>query len=194
MKPVSVIAAVFGLAVAAHAQSEANQPSVKPFPRKFNDAPTHDTIVKKVQPKPDPITQMPKVEVSEEAKKAEHYKPKSIVDRCHVFVFGDKATLVPKQSVLHFPEHHKSKVGKAGDAKIVPWGEFLAANRGWIRTVEVSREQAEGQKALPEETTLRFKDSSQVIVATHLSGPIAVLPVPEEEETPEGETEKTAEP
>lgn len=85
-------------------------------------------------------------------------------------------TLVPKQAVLHQPDSLKDRFEAKDQVKVQTWADFFAANRGWIRTQEVSREQAMGLAPLPEGLMETFKGSQFVVVATFKGGPISVLP------------------
>ena len=86
-------------------------------------------------------------------------------------------TLIPKRAVLHLPEKLKDRFEVQPNIKVQPWPEFYQANRGWIRTIEVTREQAMGEAAMPEEVVEAFKTSTSAVVATFNGGPISVLPV-----------------
>ena len=99
-------------------------------------------------------------------------------------------TLVPKQAVLHLPEKLKDRFEAKPNIKVQTWADFYLANRGWIRTVEVTREQAMGEVAMPEDIVESFKTSTSAIVATFKGGPISVLPVPEPAANTDGETTK----
>lgn len=93
-----------------------------------------------------------------------------------VLCFRGELTLVPKRSVLHLPPHLESRFQPAKKAAVKTWQEFYRNNRGWIRTVEVSREQAMGEAPFPEEIAATFETSNSVVVATFKGGPISVKP------------------
>lgn len=94
-------------------------------------------------------------------------------------------TLVPKRAVLHLPEELKDRFEVKPNIAVKPWAEFYALNRGWIRTVEVTRAQAMGEEPMSEDAVKAFAASKAAIIATYKGGPISVLPlkVPEEEGT-----------
>lgn len=117
-------------------------------------------------------------------------RPKDIVSESDVICFNGMATLVPKRAILNLPASMKDRLVFQPGVKLVGWMDFYAANRGWINTVEVSRVQAEGNKALNEEIAERIGKSRNLVVATYLGGPISVLPlkVPEEPEAIQKET------
>jgi hypothetical protein len=92
-------------------------------------------------------------------------------------------TLVPKRAVLHLPDELKDRFEAKPNIIVKPWAEFYALNRGWIRTVEVTRAQAMGEAPLSEDAVKAFSESKATIIATYKGGPISVLPLkaPEEE-------------
>lgn len=100
----------------------------------------------------------------------------NIVERSEFLSFQGIATMVPKGSVLHIPEFMKSRVGITDDARIVTWAEFIRANRGWITTHEVTRDQAEGRQEFSEAALNSISRSTNVVIATLSGGPITVLP------------------
>jgi len=109
---------------------------------------------------------------------------RDFVKNSAVFSFRGHLTLVPKRSVLHVPDALLNRMKVEENAKVQTFQDFLLSNRGWIRAVEVTREQALGHAALPESTVESFANSSQVVVATYRGGPISVLPLKDPEEVP----------
>lgn len=101
----------------------------------------------------------------------------SLLANSDILCHGGMATLVPKRSILHIPEALQSRLGMKDGAQIENWTKFYDANRGWITTVEVSRNQAEGKESLSEETIKSFEESSNLIVATFRGRLIGVTPV-----------------
>lgn len=157
----------------------------RPRPNVFRDAATHDTIVENRKVRPNPISELASVEVPEEAKAAKAYKPQSLLARSEVIKRGNVATLVPKRAVLHVPADLRGVLGMPESPQLINWAEFFLQNRSWIRTVEVTRNQAEGGEPLSEELIKSFEDCRQLVVATYQTGPISVLPYVEPEEPTE---------
>ena len=110
-------------------------------------------------------------------------QPTDLVASSDIISFGGNATLVPKRAILTIPKNLADRIKFVPGSKIVSWADFFALNRGWITTVEVSRVQAEGNKALADEISDRVQKSSNLVVATYQSGPISVLPLKIPEET-----------
>ena len=143
----------------------------------FRDAATHDDLARVVAAKVDPIVELPVAVVTEEAKAAEPQRPKSIIERSEILNSSGVVTLVPKRAVIHIPPSLSGTLGWPQGAKLVRWEEFFRNNRSWIRTVEVTRSQAEGLSPLPQSVIESFAKSSQLIVATYQGGPISVMPL-----------------
>jgi hypothetical protein len=108
-------------------------------------------------------------------------QPVNLLEQSDIICFGGVATLVPKRAILSLPAKHKDCLKLKPGAKIVGWSDFYAVNRGWITTVEVSRVQAEGNKPLAKEVSERIGKSTNLVVATFMSGPISVLPLKQPE-------------
>lgn len=153
----------------------------------FRDAATHDQLVqslRKIQNK-DPMKKLESIEGEDPSKVN---VPANLLERSDIICFGGYATLVPKRAILRAPARFERYLELKPGAKIVGWSDFYAKNRGWITTVEVSRDQAKGAAAIAEKTEERIGKSSNLVVATLMGGPISVFPPQKEEETEQTET------
>lgn len=163
-------------------------PSIAAEPRPtqpMRDSASHDQLSQKLRmaQQKDPIRDLgPAAGKTDEDPTLRNSKRDLIKDSA-ILCFGGALTLVPKQAVLHMPENLKERFKERAGVKVVPWQEFFQSNRGWIRTLEVSREQAVGEVAIPEEVALAFRNSSSAVIATFKGGPISVLPLKEKPET-----------
>ena len=143
---------------------------------RMRDAATHGQLAltyrKALQE--DPFRNMPpaKVEPPSDAS-----RPRDIISESDVICFNRMATLVPKHAILNLPVKMADRLKFKPGGKLLCWADFYAQNRGWITTVEVSKVQAEGNKAIPEEISTRIGKSSNLVVATYMGGPISVLPL-----------------
>jgi hypothetical protein len=108
-----------------------------------------------------------------------------LISRSDIICYRGQATLVPKRAVLHVPKSLSDRLGMKDGASIGSWTEFLNANRAWIRTVPVSRLQAEGNNPMSEETLKSFDKEQRLVIATYQEGPISVLPLKIPEPAPE---------
>jgi hypothetical protein len=108
-------------------------------------------------------------------------KPPSLMSRSEILCFEGIATLVPKRAVINKPKALEDRLTLSDGARLVSWEEFYQANRGWLKTMEVTRKHAEGNEPLSEEATKTLQESSAVIVAVYHSRPISVLPLKPQE-------------
>jgi len=102
----------------------------------------------------------------------------SIVKQSDILNDGRNWTLVPKGAVLHVPPALASRVGAKPVGTLLPWNEFLTANRNWLFTEEVTFDHASGKKPIPASRLDAWQKVNKVIVAIHLGGPISVRPQP----------------
>ena len=173
MKSYSIIlVACLALPVAAQAPAGGNAAPV------MRDAATHEQLERTLR-KMNAIDPMKKLEAAVGEDPSKVNQPVDLLESSDIVCFNGLATLVPKRAILGVPKHLQERLKLAPGARIVGWLEFLAANRGWITTVEVTRAQAEGNDALAEEISDRISKSNNLVVATYLKGPISVLPLKE---------------
>jgi hypothetical protein len=144
----------------------------------MRDAASHDQLSSKLRmaQQSDPIRDSgPAIgEIEKDPASAQHKR--SLLDSSAILCFRGKLTLVPKRAVLHVPEHLENRFGVNGKVEVKSWQDFYAANRGWIRPLEVTRDEAFGFKPLSEAKLEAIKESTTVVVATFKNGPIAVRP------------------
>lgn len=114
--------------------------------------------------------------------KVERAGEQSIIKQSDILHDGKNWTLVPKGAVLHVPAQMAPRVGTKPLGTLLSWTEFLAANRAWITTEEVSFDQAAGKSPLNDAHKQYWATQTKVIVATHQGGPISVrIPAPASE-------------
>jgi hypothetical protein len=142
----------------------------------MREAPTHDQIVefarKAKEENPQPVFTPAQGEDPSKVNKLG-----DLISRSDILCFQGRATLVPKRAVLHVPKSLAGRLGMQEGSQIGSWTEFLNANRGWIRTVAVTRVQAEGNEPMPEAVLKSFVKEQRVVIATYQEGPISVLPL-----------------
>lgn len=138
------------------------------------EVPSEEEIAAKVRANIAPTTG----EVKPVPQPAQQEKEKGLYERFDVLAFGGMATIVPKGSILKTPPAFVSRVLSKRDpgTKMVQWKEFLAANRGWLRTFEVTQAQAQGREPFNEETAKNLASSSSLTVAIFQGNPINILP------------------
>jgi hypothetical protein len=171
------------------------QPDTTPKHMEIREVVTEEQLVLKYRQESqnDPMKNMKPSKVEDPSKVNQ---PVSLLASSDIICFGGKAVLVPKRAILQLPDKLKERTKMVTGAQFVSWADFYAMNRGWITTVEVSRSQAEGNLEIDKETLKRISESSNMIVATYLTGPISVLPlkVPVTEPAVETKTLKSSRP
>jgi len=118
---------------------------------------------------------LPPADLKEDPSKVN--QPEDLISRSDILSYGGMTTIVPKRAIIQLPPAMAQRVGKSDGSKIVPWEEFLAANRGWISTIEVTRQQAGGSEPFPEETSKTISKATTLVVATYNGWPVSVLPL-----------------
>jgi hypothetical protein len=141
----------------------------------MRDAATHQQLVLKLRAaeQNDPMQQM---KPSKGSDPSTVNRPESLLANSDILCFGGAAVLVPKRAILQLPKKLADRQQYQAGCNFVSWADFYAANRGWITTVEVSRSQAEGNLKLEDATQERISKSTNLVIATYLTGPISVLP------------------
>ncbi|HRQ87198.1 MAG TPA: hypothetical protein PLA50_00245 [Bacteroidia bacterium] len=166
---------VLALVASGFAQA---QPEAQPASRPMRDAASHDALSQSLRmaQQADPIRNTGPAIGEADKDPSLLLAGRDLVKDSAIFCFQGRLTLVPKTCVLHLPETLKARFEATPGAKVVPWADFYRQNQGWIRTLEVSQEQAMGQAPLSEEAVAAFETSSSVVVATFQGGPISVRP------------------
>lgn len=105
--------------------------------------------------------------------------PEGIFETSQMLAANGKWTLVPKGAVLYVPPSMQTYVTTSPSGTLVPLQEFIAANRQWLTTEEISIEQAAGQEALKPDAQKNWTGVNKVVVATHQGGAVSCkLPAP----------------
>ena len=90
---------------------------------------------------------------------------------------GNQWTMLPRRSVLRFPDEVKQHIreGKAG--KLVTWEQFQNANRARILSVPMTDAHLSGKQPITEEEKKKWATIPQMMVTTYAGNPVA-LPLP----------------
>jgi hypothetical protein len=144
-------------------------------PGVMRDVATHDQIVAtlRMSQKADPMKALAESKLEDPAKNL----PKDLIGQSDLISFGGYATLVPKRAILQIPKAYADRIHFAEGSQVVSWSEFLAMNKGWITTLEITRAQAEGNAPLPEETHKQLAKCTSLVVCTYKGGTISLLPL-----------------
>jgi len=98
----------------------------------------------------------------------------SIIKQSAILHDGVNWTLVPKGAVIFLPTALQSRVDVKPVGTLLSWNDFLAKNRSWVTTNEVSFDQAAGVVPLAAERVAFWARQDKVVIATHQMGPISV--------------------
>lgn len=150
----------------------------------MRDVATHDQLSSKLRmaQQKDPVRLLGPPAGKHEEDPSKQNTSRDLIKESTVLCYNGNLTLVPKEAVIFVPDELKDRIGVKPKQKIKRWSEFYQVNRGWIRTIEVSRDQAMGYKPIAEGTMEAVKAGSSMVVATFSGGPISVLPLKTEEE------------
>lgn len=90
---------------------------------------------------------------------------------------GRQWTMLPRRSVLRFPDEIKQHIreGKAG--KLVTWEQFQNANRSLILSVPMTDAHLSGKLTIDDEQKKKWAEVRQMMVGTYAGNPVA-LPLP----------------
>ena len=125
-------------------------------------------------------TSMPKLEQpTTEVVAVKRPADQSIMKQSTILHDGKNWTLVPTGAVIFLPQAMTMRVDAKPVGRLLPFLEFLAQNRAWLTTNEVSFDQAAGTESLPEERVLYWSKQDKVVVAIHHNGPISVRVAPQ---------------
>jgi hypothetical protein len=108
---------------------------------------------------------------------AEVAAPVDLIASSDILCHRGKATFVPKRSILVRPRSLEGRLALVKNSQIVTWADFFKLNRDWIKTIEVTRVQAEGGEPLSEDAYEMLEGSKILVVATYKGGPISMLPL-----------------
>lgn len=150
----------------------------------MRDAATHEQLAEQLRnaQQTDPMKRLQPAQGEDPAKNL----PPDLLSQSDFICYGGIATLVPKRAILAVPKALEDRTRLEAQFRIVGWAEFYAMNRAWITTVDVTRQQAEGNVALSEDTYESLKESRTLVVATYKGGPISILPLKQAEAATEG--------
>ena len=102
----------------------------------------------------------------------------------HILISRDTHTVVPLRSIIYQPSKNQSRVVELPSGKFRFWPAFLAKNRDWLLTFEVTLDQAKGEKPIPESKLEEFAKIHRTVIATYRQNPISVRPYKGKEDSP----------
>lgn len=98
----------------------------------------------------------------------------SVIKQSTILHDGNHWTLVPTGAVVFLPNGLRERVVAKPMGSLIPWADFLANNRSWITTHEVTFEQAAGDAPIPAQHATFWAKQDKIVIAVHQNGPISV--------------------
>jgi hypothetical protein len=114
------------------------------------------------------IAQKPQIS---EFKKTER---KGLLESSDILSNGKYWTIVPKNAIIHIPNHLKSKVVKEPVGKLTSWKKFCSQNPAWLGYENVDIATARGSESINFERFKSIAGRGKIIVATHKNRPIGI--------------------
>ena len=147
-------------------------------PMEIRDAATNAQLVRQLQKSAhkNPLAKLNPKKVEDGQDPTKVNQPKDLIATSDFLSFQGMSTLIPKRSIIHIPKNYKSRIQFERGSNLVIWPTFFRSNRGWIKAMEVTREQAQGKEPFDEKVAENLSKSSMLVVATYKGGPISVLP------------------
>jgi len=102
--------------------------------------------------------------------------PYGLLEMSTAIQSGSDFMLVPKGSVIWCPTQHQEKIVPHPVGKFIGWTSFVTANRNWITTLEVTKDQAFGKAPIAPEILERHHRGNLVVIATLNGSPITLVP------------------
>lgn len=154
-------------------------PAPKPGDRsRMREAPTKEEVLEKRAKAPSPFAPntVSSVPAGEETKVVVQTQS-SLAATALLLNDGKQWTMLPRRSVLRFPDEVKQYIreGKVGD--LVSWEQFQNANRAWILSVPMTDANLTGKAPITEEQKEKWTKVRQLLVGTYAGNPVA-LPLP----------------
>jgi len=169
------------------AQANAEPQSVPSAPKRL---PTHEELMERRRQAAAQAAERAVKPAENAVDPSKGNKPASLMSRSEILCFEGIATMVPKRAIINKPKALEERMSLSDGARLTSWTQFYEANRGWIKTMEVTRQQAEGNEPFSEEAIKSLQGSSAVVVATFRGAPISVLPLKNPEPKPESPAPK----
>jgi hypothetical protein len=82
-------------------------------------------------------------------------------------------TLVPKNAIVHVPKNLAQFVAEAPTGKMIPWADFLVANRSWLNNLEITMDEASGKTPINPVLVESWPKQGKIVVTTHKGGAIS---------------------
>ncbi len=147
-------------------------------PEKINirDAPTNESMIIQLRKAHAESSQKPATAGVESQDASKMGKPDDLLEHSIVLSYRGAAALVPKGAIIVYSEKYKSRLQRSPGDKLGEFIDFVAENRSWLSTHEVSFLQAQGKVPLDAKAKAQMTKAGNVVVATFRGNPIQILP------------------
>lgn len=142
----------------------------------IRDAPTNKDMILQLRKAQAASSMRPVTETVASQDASKMGKPDDLLQRSIILSFHGAAALVPKGAIIVYSEKYKDRLKWSPGDRLGEFSAFVAANRGWLSTYEVSFVQAQGKVPLDENAKVQMNKSGNVVVATFRGNPIEILP------------------
>lgn len=88
---------------------------------------------------------------------------------------GVNHTVLPKAALMHVPDAFKDRVVDKPVGRLILWPEFYKQNRNWLKTREITFENAKGELPLTEEEWQTVQNLGAIVVSVMGGHPISLL-------------------
>ena len=92
--------------------------------------------------------------------------------------FGGHSVLLPKGAVIHVPDVLARHSVAAIKGELISWQEFLTRYPALVSAVEVTLEEASGEKAFDPERMESAKSGGRILVTVYRRNPVSFHPAP----------------
>lgn len=101
----------------------------------------------------------------------------SLYDNSDIITIGEYHTILPKNSILHFPSFLEGEIsmGKGAGTSLLIWPRFSEKFSGLFEAVEIDQNLINGKSAFPAEKVKYELGKQKVLVAHYRGGPVTCL-------------------
>jgi hypothetical protein len=97
-----------------------------------------------------------------------------VIKECSILHDGKNWTVVPNGALVHVPATMKDRLNAKPVGNLLKWTDFLARNRQWISSREVTFDQAVGNKEFESIAFKSGESADKIVVAVFGEGPVSV--------------------
>lgn len=99
---------------------------------------------------------------------------REVIKECSILHDGRNWTVVPNGALVHVPASMKDRLNAKPVGNLLKWTDFLARNRQWVSSREVTFDQAVGNKEIESIAFNSGDVTDKIVVAVFGDGPVSV--------------------